>query len=114
MVKYSNKSRIQQKFNISDKVWLSTKHLSLEDASGSRKLDPKLWSPFKILEKIPEFKYRLEPSDPTKARKTHQAIPFSLLKSYQEDTFERYGKPLILIHLADVSIEYEVETILST
>ena len=113
MAKYANKSRMQQKFNIGDKVWLSTKNLSLEDGSGSRKLNPKFCGPFKILEKITEVTYRLELSEPMKARRIHDAFHTSLLKPYFEDKFERYGKPLPPIQLDDGSIEYEVEAILS-
>ena len=114
MAKYANKSRMQQKFNIGDKVWLSTKNLSLEDGSGSRKLNPKFCGPFKIIEKITEVTYRLELSEPMKARKIHDAFHISLLKPYYEDKFERYEKPLPPIQLEDGSTEYEVEKILSS
>ena len=53
---------------------LSTKILSLEDSSSMRKLNPKLWGPFKILEKITEVKFPLELSAPMKARKIHDAF----------------------------------------
>ena len=79
MAKYANKSRIQQKFHIGDKVW-KFKKLSLEDERGTSNLDPKFCGHFKILEKISEFMYRLELSEAMKTRKQHDAFHTCLLK----------------------------------
>lgn len=41
VAKYANTKRTPKEFTAGDKVWLSTKNLSLEDGSGNRKLHPK-------------------------------------------------------------------------
>ena len=50
MAEYTNKSRFLRTFSANDKVWLSTKNLSIEVGSAIRKLHPKFCSPFKITE----------------------------------------------------------------
>lgn len=114
MAAYANKKRKDHTFKVADKVLLSTKNISLEDGSGSRKLHPKFCGPFKITEKINEVTFRLALSDPMKAKGIHDAFHASLLKPYNEDTFDRYDNPLPPVLLKDASEEYEVEKILST
>ena len=112
MAKYANKSRMAHNFSVGDQVWLSTKNLSIEDGSGMRKLHPKFCGPFKIAEKINEVTFRLNLSEPMKARKIHDAFHTSLLKPYVPDKFGRYDKPLPPVNIQDGEEEYEVEAIL--
>ena len=113
MAEYANKSRLPHNFAVNDKVWLSTKNLSIEDGSGSRKLHPKFCGPFVIKEKISEVTFRLALSEPMKARGIHDAFHVSLLKPFVEDTFQRDPAPEPAVHFADGHQEYEVEAILS-
>ena len=74
MATYVNRSRILHSFRVGDKVWLSTKNLSLEPGSGSRKLNQKFCGPFRILEKMTDVTYRLEISKLRKIRKINDAF----------------------------------------
>ena len=114
MAEYANKSRIPHKFQVDDLVWLSTKNLSIEDGSGIRKLHPKFCGPFKILKQINDVTFKLELSDPMKARGVHDAFHCSLLKPYVPDKFGRYDKPLPPVKIQDGLEEYEVEAILDS
>ena len=80
MENYASRSRIPHKFKKEDMVLLSTKNLSLEDSNGMRKLNPKFYGPFKILETITEVTLRVELSEHMKGRKIHDAFHVSLLK----------------------------------
>ena len=111
MAEYANKSRIPHDFKVNDLVWLSTKNLSVEDGSGIRKLHPKFCEPFKTTKKIYDVAFKLELSEPMKARGIHDALHCSLLRPYNSDTFGRYDKPLPPIQIQD-GIKYEVEAIL--
>ena len=113
MAEYANKSRIPHDFKVNDLVWLSTKNLSIEDGSGIRKLHPKFCGPFKITKRINDVAFKLELSEPMKARGIHDTFHCSLLKPYNPDTFGRYDKPLPPIQIQD-GIEYEVEAILDS
>lgn len=109
----ANKKRLPVPFKVNDKVLLSTKHLSLEDGSGSRKLHPKFCGPFEITEKINAVTFRLNLPQPLINKKIHNAFHSSLLKPFAEDLFERSEKPQPAIQLEDGSMEYEVEKIVS-
>ena len=113
MAEYANKSRLPHDFAVNDKVWLSTKNLSLEEGSGSRKLHPKFCGPFTIKEKINNVTFRLEISAPMKARRIHDAFHVSLLKPFAEDPFQRDPQPEPAITITDGHDEYEVEQILA-
>ena len=71
MEKYANKSRTTHNFKVGDKVLLSTEYLSLEDGSRMRKLSPKFSGPFKIIERVTDVTFRLNKSEPIKARRIH-------------------------------------------
>ena len=114
MATYANKFRKQHDFKVNDKVLLSTKNLSLEDGSGSRKLNPKFCGPFKIIEKVTNVSFRLELSEPMKARGIHNTFHVSLLKPFLEDKFDRYDPPLPPVNIEDGVEFYEVETVLSS
>ena len=113
MAKYANKSRLPHNFSLNDKVWLSTKNLSLEDGSGSRKLHPKFCGPFHIIEKINDVTFRIDLSEPMKARRIHDTFHVSLLKPFVEDPFARDPAPEPAIEFPDGHQEYEVEAILA-
>ena len=114
MAEYANKRRTSHKFKVDDMVLLSTKNLSLEDGSGSRKLNPKFCGPFKITQKINDVTFRLKLSEPMIARRIHDTFHVSLLKPFKDDLFERYESPLPPVHIQDGIEEYEVEKILAT
>ena len=114
MATYANKFRKQHDFKVNDKVLLSTKNLSLEDGSGSRKLNPKFCGPFKIIEKVTNVSFRLELSEPMKAKGIHNTFHVSLLKPFHEDKFDRYDSPLPPVNIEDGVEFYEVEAILSS
>ena len=59
MAECANKSRNPHMFSVDDKVWLSTKNLSIEDGSGMRKLHPKFCGPFRITENMNDVLFRL-------------------------------------------------------
>ena len=94
MAQYANKSRITHTFKVGDKVWLSTKNLSIEDGSGIRKVHPRFCGPFQITEKINNVTFRLNVSDPMRAREIHDAFHCSLLKHHVSDKFHRYDESL--------------------
>ena len=114
MATYANKFRKAHEFKVGDKVWLSTKNISFEDGSGSRKLNPKFCGPFPVTEKITDVTFRLELSEPMKARGIHDAFHVSLLKPFKPDKFNRYDKPLPPVRIEDGVEFYEVEKILSS
>ena len=113
MAKYANKSRKDHNFKVGHTVWLSTQNLSLEDGSGTRKLNPKFCGPFKITEKINDVTFRLGLSEPMKARRIHDTFHVNLLKPFVSDQFGRDPGPEPPIEFPDGHQEYEVEKILS-
>ena len=113
MAEYANRFRKQHSFKVGDKVWLSTKNISLEDGSGTRKLHPKFCGPLEISEKINDVTFRLLLSEPMKLRRIHDTFHVSLLKPYVEDTFGRNQDPPPPLQFADGHQEYEVEEILA-
>ena len=114
MGKYTNKSRNPRRSSIDDKVWLSTKNLSIEDPSGIRKLHSKFCGPFNIKEKINYVSFRLESSEPMKERKIHDVFHSSLFKPFVPDKYGRYDQPLPPVNIQDGEEEYEVEAILDS
>ena len=114
MAAYANKFRRQHPFKVNDMVLLSTKNLSFEDGSGSRKLNPKFCGPFKITDKINEVTYRLDLSHAMKVKGIHDAFHVSLLRPYKQDKFDRFDTPLPPVHIENGVEEYEAEAILAT
>ena len=84
MARYANKSQYSKNSILVTKYGYQQNNLSPEDDSGSRKLYPKICCPFKILERPAGFTYRLELSEPMKARKIHDVFHTSLVKPYHE------------------------------
>ena len=62
--RYAIKRRLPHKFTVGSRVWLSTKHLSLEDGSGNRKLHPKYCEQFIVTHKINDVTFCLKLSEP--------------------------------------------------
>ncbi len=93
MAEYANKHRRPHQFVVDDKVWLSTKTLSLKDGAGSRKLYPKICRPFVIKKKVNDVSFRLEISEPVKLRGIHDIFHVRHLKPYTQDLFCREPQP---------------------
>ena len=110
---YINKKRRPSNFRVGDKVWLSTKNLTLEDGAGSRKLNPKYCGPFEITEDINGVTYRLKLSQPMINRGIHNAFHASLFKPFYEDDFDRERKAPEPLVFQDGHEEYEIEKILN-
>ena len=111
--KYVNRKRSPKIYSVGDLVWLSTRNLSLEDGSGSRKLHKKCCGPFKISKVINEVTYKFQLSQPTRSRGIHDAFHARLLKPFTLDDFNRSLPPLPPLQFQDGHTEYEVETVLS-
>ncbi len=114
MAQYANKSRLPHQFAVNDKVWLSTKNLSIPDGSGSKKLHPKYCGPFIIKKKINDVAFSLELSEPMNQKGIHDTFHVSLLKPYVADTFDRDPAPEPAMIFADGHQEFEVEKVLHT
>ena len=67
-------SIIAHDFRVGDKVLLATKLLTLENGSGMRKLNPLFCGPFRIIQKIADVTFRLELSEPMRARNIHDSF----------------------------------------
>ena len=113
MAKYANRKRIPHNFKIGDQVWLSTKNLKLEAGSTTRKLHPKYCGPFRILKQITPVSYKLDTSEPMRAKRIHDTFHVSLLRPFTEDRFKRTEEPGPSILFEDGHKEWEVEAILS-
>ena len=77
---YANKLHKNHDFKVGGKVWLSSKNLTLEDRSGSRKLNPRFYRSFEIMKKINHATMRLILSEPMKAKLLQNALHVSLLE----------------------------------
>jgi len=58
--KYADDKRTDIKFEVGDKVYLSTDGLQIKNASKSNKFNPKHIGPYKIIKKISDWAYELE------------------------------------------------------
>ena len=112
MAREANKHRLPHNFKVGDEVWLSTKNISLEDGSGSRKLNPKFCGLLRILKQINDVTFKLDLPDPMRERGIHNAIHASLLKPYFPDLFNRKEPPPQPVQFQYGHVEYEVEKIL--
>ena len=111
--RYVNRRRSPKTYNVGDRVWLSTKNLSLEEGSGTCKLHPKYCGPFTILKVINNVTYKLDLSKPMQDRGIQNAFHASLLKPFEPDEFDRQVSPPPALQFQDGHTEYEVEAILS-
>jgi hypothetical protein len=88
-----------------DDIWLEAKNLAVK---GSRKLLPKRYGPFKVLERIGAVAYRLK-LPPT--MKVHDIFHIDLLSPYKETSLygQNYIRPPPVMEENDE--EYEIENI---
>ena len=109
---YTNRHRRRLEFKIGDKVLLSTKNIDApaDRRRPTKKLTPRRFGPFNIIEKMSPLVYKL---DLPASMKTHPVFHISLLKKYNEDT-EDFERPIPPPPVEDIDTneEYEVEDIL--
>ena len=112
-IKYANQHRRYLKFNIRDKVLLSTRNInnSVDKNRLTRKLSPKFIRPYSIISVISDTVYKL---DLPYSLKIHSVFYISLLKLYNESPSDltRTTLPLAIFIPETKSLEYEVENIL--
>jgi hypothetical protein len=98
-------SRKPRQLAVDDDIWLEARNLTVK---GARKLLPKRYGPFKVLERIGQVAYRLKlPS----TMKVHDVFHIDLLTPYRETT--SYGTNYVRpppVTEGDEE-EYEVESI---
>ena len=110
MSKYYNKGKQEHPtYEIGDLVMLNAKNIHTK--RPTKKLAPKLYGPFRILEKIGSRSFRLELQ--TRWRK-HNVFHVSLLEPYRANNIE--GRALSRPEPEEIEgeMEYEVETILQS
>jgi transposase InsO family protein len=115
--KYANKKRRDDRFNIGDKVYLSTAHLSppTEKQRPLKKLQPKYIGPYEIEKVISTTAYKLKlPHD----LKMHPVFHISLLKRYHQEAPEKFphrrrDPPPPVIYRDQDEPEFEVQEILN-
>lgn len=101
MSQQANKKCLPTLFKINDRVLLSTKLLSLEDASGPQKPYPKFGKPFEIIEKINDVTFRLNLLQPMIHKQIHNAFHSNLLQPFRSDAFKQSPLPMPAIGFAD-------------
>ena len=102
---YADKSREDVQFQVSQKVLLNTKNLTVQ-SPGVRKLFPKWVGPFEVIERVGTLAYRLNlPPN----MKCHPVFHVSNLRAYRYDGRSQPPPAPIMI---DGEPEYEVERIL--
>lgn len=110
MSKYYDKGKQEHpKYEIGDLVMLNAKNIRTK--RPTRKLAPKLYGPFKILEKIGKISYRLE----LQSRwRIHNVFHASLLEPYRANTLQ--GRAVTRPEPEEIEgeMEYEVEEILQS
>ena len=98
-------TRKATEMKVGDRVWLKGKNLAI---TGNRKLSPKRFGPFIIMEQIGTVAYRL---DLPTTMKIHNVFHIDLLMPYKET--EAYGQPFTRPPpVIEGEEEYEVEAIL--
>ncbi|KAL1919526.1 uncharacterized protein VTP21DRAFT_2219 [Calcarisporiella thermophila] len=110
---YANQDRRQEKFDIGDKVMISTANIQLASQSQrpTRELQHKFIGPYEIIEKISAVAYKVKLPD---SLRIHPVFHISLLKRFNEGPQEyasRINPPPQPVETEE-SIEYEVEYIL--
>lgn len=110
--KYANNKRTAKKFAVRDKVWLTTRKLSIENDSRKRKLPSKYCELFAVTYKSDEFIVKLSLLQVMLGHKIHNAFHVSLLKPNFEIKFGRNIEPLPPLRLKDRQEEIEAKQIL--
>lgn len=102
---YADQKRRDVEYKVGQKVWLSTKHITLKMV-GTPKFLPKYIGPFKVIETVNRVAYKLELPP---CIKIHNVFHVSLLAEYFDDG-RPHPAPLPII--TDHGLEYEVEAII--
>jgi hypothetical protein len=103
---YANARRREEKFEVGDKVLLSTRNVRLK-AMGTPKLMPLWIGPFNVQAKVGTVAYRLELPH---SLKIHPVFHVSILKPYREDG--RVQPPPPPLEVDDEGEIFEVEEVL--
>jgi hypothetical protein len=103
---FADKSRVEQTFEVGQKVLLSTKYLSLKHSKKSRKLLPKWIGPFEVVQVVGPVAYELKMNP---GWRIHPVFHVSLLEPYRESGRVQPPPPPIEM---EATLEYEVESIL--
>jgi hypothetical protein len=103
----ADKRRVDQVYNVGDKVLLSTRYLNLKHSETSRKLLPKRIGPFEVVQVVGPVAYKSKMNPGW--RRGHPVFHVSLLEPYREDG--RVQPPPSPIEM-EGALEYEVESIL--
>jgi hypothetical protein len=104
-IQKSHNQRSRMEIKVGQEVWLEGKNLHV---IGSKKLNPRRYSPFKIMEQIGSSTFKLDlPAN----MRIHNVFHSNLLLPYKET--EAYGQPFTrpALDLIDGEEEYEVESI---
>jgi hypothetical protein len=78
----ADKRRVDQVYNVGDKVLFSTKYLNLKHSETSRKLLPKWIGPFEVVQVVGPVAYKLKMNP---GWCVHPVFHVSLLEPYRED-----------------------------
>lgn len=97
------------KYNIGDKVWLSTKNIKSQ--RPTKKLDYKRLGPFKIIAKIGSRSYKLELPN---TMRIHPVFHVNLLEPYHEDKIQDRQPKELPPDIINNLEEYEVEHIIDS
>ena len=79
---YANAQRRDVEFNVGDRVWISTVHLSKVIPEQVNKLRTKFVGPYSIIERVGKVAYKLELPPELRRRRIHPVFHVSLLKPY--------------------------------
>jgi hypothetical protein len=102
----ADKRRVDQVYNVGDKVLLGTRYLNLKHSETSRKLLPKWIGPFEVVHVVGPVAYKLKMNP---GWRVHPVFHVSFLEPYREDVRVQPPPPPIEMEGA---LEYEVESIL--
>jgi hypothetical protein len=102
----ADKRRVDRVYKVGDKVLLSMKYLNLKHSESSRKLLPKWFGPFEVVQVVGPAAYKLKINP---GWRVHPVFHVSLLELYREDGRVQPPPPPIEMEGA---LEYEVESIL--
>jgi len=106
---YYRKAKQQPDFKVGDLVMLNAKNIRMK--GPSKKLAPKFYSPFKILEQRGELAYMLEISD---RWKIHLVFHVSLLEPYRTSTRPAREQQPMTPEEINGDLEWEVEKIVKS
>jgi len=106
---YDRKAKQQPDFKVADLVMLNAQNIRTKPPS--KRLAPKLYGPFKILEQRGQLTYKLEISD---RWKIHPVFHVSLLEPYRTSLRPAREQPPMTPEDIDGDLEWEVERIIKS